>query len=1081
MNPLIGTERLFEWLLQTTWQAAVIAAIILLAQLLLRHRLSPAWRHGLWFLLVARLLMPITPRSAVSVFNLAKWTRLPAEAGVPGGLAPAAPATAVLPAPVTPWRPNGGEARSATAPQIRTEAISEPDLAARPGTAAATAAAPLRARPKDWMAVAASAWLAGALVLGLRFLWLNHRLRRRLAGYVPVSHEPFRQLFKECAELLRVKERLLVLETEEVDSPAVYGLWRKRLLLPDGLREALSPGELRHVLLHELVHIRRWDPETNWLLAVLQILHWFNPVLWFAFARMRADRELATDDLVLAHTRQGDRRSYGETVLKVLEGLAQHRVLPALVGIGESKAQMKERIRAIARGRVGPRWRWAACAVAVVIAGVALTDARQESHKVAIDLLERYPTSLTKGDAVPGRARAWQFTAEDIFRVSRFALEVGNQLRVQAGASDLGIGHCADGAVWAVLIPREDGKLASPIVTNQEVIAHVWLRFHPSQIKSIFPVETVSGAGSAGLEERMRAIAGAKMNSSWHAGNKVMIPEPKDLTVDVDTKGGPRRFFVVDKDAQKADYVAAFAGRGAGPAARPAYEPEVDTNCARVVSVTPPNGARDVEPVQALRIRFDRPMNPYCLKLEWLEGGFQLNGSIRVEADRREFVIPVRMTPGQEQKLAINRDIEREMWAGRPAGMKPSHSSRTRGGFLDAVSAAANEFRWSFRTKAAASKPGAAKPRVVSVSPASGATTPVLTFVKVQFDEPMRPPDQMLPYQETKSIMGGPSLIPSFDYDSAAHRFTFPALLRAEDDSRLTLRGFYSAEGAASDPVVLHYQAGTEALDSRYVERAKAAAKDPKLQKLLASMKEARARLKSGIETVQTINLGMSKNAFNSIEAETALFKWQGADRAYADITGPMRMLRAFVLGSDGQTCWLYSENEKGEKRLDQTAASGTERGILLVDPFELAKRSVEEALEEQPLVCASNARLEGRACYRVEKWDVNLDNFTYATQTQWWIDEETFLPRQIVQYHPGGCQIVRFDYQDLNQPLPDSAFQPPAAPAPGGDAHPLFFKEEAGPDERRFLRISDGSNGRMSGRLGWHQPGGGTTSSGLN
>ena len=36
-----------------------------------------------------------------------------------------------------------------------------------------------------------------------------------------------------------------------------------------------------------------------------------------------------------------------------------------------------------------------------------------------------------------------------------------------------------------------------------------------------------------------------------------MIPEPKDMTVDVDTKDGPRRFFVVDTEARTAEYVAA--------------------------------------------------------------------------------------------------------------------------------------------------------------------------------------------------------------------------------------------------------------------------------------------------------------------------------------------------------------------------------------------------------------------------------------------------------------------------------------------------------------------------------------------
>ena len=71
-----------------------------------------------------------------------------------------------------------------------------------------------------------------------------------------------------------------------------------------------------------------------------------------------------------------------------------------------------------------------------------------------VDLLQRYPTKLTAGDTRPEHARPWEFTDGDIFRVARFRLEVGKELRVEIGPADLGIGHCADGAVWAVLIPR---------------------------------------------------------------------------------------------------------------------------------------------------------------------------------------------------------------------------------------------------------------------------------------------------------------------------------------------------------------------------------------------------------------------------------------------------------------------------------------------------------------------------------------------------------------------------------------------------------------------------------------------------
>jgi hypothetical protein len=63
----------------------------------------------------------------------------------------------------------------------------------------------------------------------------------------------------------------------------------------------------------------------------------------------------------------------------------------------------------------------------------------------------------------------------------------------------------------------------------------------------------------------MRAIANAKFTSSWHAGMNAMIPEPKDITVDVDTKEGMRRFSVVDTAAQTAKYVAAFEQRAVKP------------------------------------------------------------------------------------------------------------------------------------------------------------------------------------------------------------------------------------------------------------------------------------------------------------------------------------------------------------------------------------------------------------------------------------------------------------------------------------------------------------------------------------
>jgi hypothetical protein len=176
----------------------------------------------------------------------------------------------------------------------------------------------------------------------------------------------------------------------------------------------------------------------------------------------------------------------------------------------------------------------------------------------AVDLQERYPTRLSAGDTDPNHARAWEFNAEDIFHVSQFELKIGDKLKVETGPGDLGIGHGTDGAVWAVLLPREQGTLTSPAADKSEPIANVWLRFHPAQINRLFPPKTVSADGDTNLLSQIRSVVNAKFRSSWHAGMNAMIPEPKDLTVYVDTKDGAHRFFVVDTEAQTAEYLDAF-------------------------------------------------------------------------------------------------------------------------------------------------------------------------------------------------------------------------------------------------------------------------------------------------------------------------------------------------------------------------------------------------------------------------------------------------------------------------------------------------------------------------------------------
>jgi bla regulator protein BlaR1 len=369
---LLGSG-VFRWVLQTTWQASVLAGLILLAQLLLRKRLAPSQRYGLWLLLVIRLLMPVTPQSGFSIFNLA-----PKE--------PAHPVSAFLPPPSTGADPyfvvnsfNGTFPLTNPAVAALAAALTE-----RPDDSMLVPSPGVTVRPPrqiDWFRIAFWSWLTGVFFFGARLIWTNARFHSRIGGYRFCADENVMRLFNGCRAAFNITQPVSLIESEEVESPAVYGLWRKWLLLPDGVFERFSFAELRHIFLHELAHIKRGDLGVNWLVAMLQVLHWFNPVLWLAWARMRADRELATDALALAHLREMDHAPYGETILKVLEGLTRPPALPGLVGIVENKAQLKERLAAIARP--GKTWKWASVFACILIVNLGLTRAQIEKIPAA--------------------------------------------------------------------------------------------------------------------------------------------------------------------------------------------------------------------------------------------------------------------------------------------------------------------------------------------------------------------------------------------------------------------------------------------------------------------------------------------------------------------------------------------------------------------------------------------------------------------------------------------------------------------------------------------------------------------------
>jgi len=149
------------------------------------------------------------------------------------------------------------------------------------------------------------------------------------------------------------------------------------------LTQKFSSEELRHIFFHELSHVKRADIPLNWIATALLALHWFNPFIWFAFGRMRLDRELACDAAALSFSGPQEKENYGETIIKLVEQFSRPAWAPAIVSIVEDKNQIKRRIQMIAQSTNRKTWSILAAVLCAALGAMTFTDAQNVKDSVA--------------------------------------------------------------------------------------------------------------------------------------------------------------------------------------------------------------------------------------------------------------------------------------------------------------------------------------------------------------------------------------------------------------------------------------------------------------------------------------------------------------------------------------------------------------------------------------------------------------------------------------------------------------------------------------------------------------------------
>lgn len=193
-----------------------------------------------------------------------------------------------------------------------------------------------------WLDGIVIVWLVGVLItLTRRIIQMSQVWRLTRQGGRPID-SAWQRLCRELTNSLRISRPVRVIMSTQVATPMTWGVWRPVIVLPVAAAD-WSPSRRRIVLLHELVHIARWDYLMHWLALVSCAVYWFNPLLSKIAQRLSIERERACDDQVLT---LGTKSSeYAHNLLEISLAMRQ-AILPGVLAMAQS-SDLARRIRYI--------------------------------------------------------------------------------------------------------------------------------------------------------------------------------------------------------------------------------------------------------------------------------------------------------------------------------------------------------------------------------------------------------------------------------------------------------------------------------------------------------------------------------------------------------------------------------------------------------------------------------------------------------------------------------------------------------------------------------------------------------------
>lgn len=150
----------------------------------------------------------------------------------------------------------------------------------------------------SWLPIVSLLWIGGFSLLLIRFIRALQTIRHLYATMSPLSPEKT-DAVQRTRLLMGVTKDVLIFTSWHVPSPVTFGFFKPVIVVATEDNSFYTTSTMQSLLMHEFAHIKRYDYAINCIQTIVDAVFFFNPLLKDISNRIRKERELCCDEMVL--------------------------------------------------------------------------------------------------------------------------------------------------------------------------------------------------------------------------------------------------------------------------------------------------------------------------------------------------------------------------------------------------------------------------------------------------------------------------------------------------------------------------------------------------------------------------------------------------------------------------------------------------------------------------------------------------------------------------------------------------------------------------------------------------------------